>query len=347
MKTLILTLLLISLSISHAQDKLVVLNKKVGNEIDSKERAEYSLFPNYNDFTVVKFYQKNNNEYHGRFKFIVNDNNLESIIVFSAKNIIRIAEQIEFLDLILKNEYYAGKDSAYFYEKDGRVFIDFLKSHDNDLLPFAKNIKKTDDEFTTLAIGFSYVYFKADFSGIQDYFNGIENKYSSQGFPIIHHHLNLKPNAYYSFTGFIKLYKGFGLSMDYTKNIGSDLTINSASIALTYNFTFKKFKYLSPYVGAGISGINYKTEDINYGDLITITDPNGSYSYIESISSSGGSTGLKLLAGCDIKPFGLGLGLNLFVSYLYFPKSVSKDNGIISEIKFGGLMTGVGIKIHL
>ncbi len=345
-----------------AQDsaKVVILSPRVGPTIDVTERKYFRLFQQIKDFDNATIYQTQGGDY---FAHIVlktpNGATSDTTIQYSLPFLLGRAEYIDHFEEIKSGKYQwqyytklqvvGGQDISWaeIMAKMPGARQEFVKV--SDLLPFANNEAYIKQEsFPQFGFGVDLSTYSSDFGELTPAFTAIENKYRQQGYTIDHYHhdFDLSPLLWYN------LQIRFSIHLDLLLEAGTNLRNNdnssfkAVSAVMLYCFKPVKKTLIRPYIGADLGSYHFKMEQ-KYGNPISRVYPDGSYSYLDVISATGGSTGVSTMAGIEFT-IHRGLGLSFYGNYLLIPSvTTSSAAGDKITVKMSSLVAGVRIYLYL
>ena len=326
-----------------SQDKLVIISKKVGEEINHKESERYNLFRKYRDLRSIAFYCTAEGKYYARIIYTTSDKKAkDTIIKLSEKSIFKAALQVEFYEDIRKGFY--PKNPIYSLDTlDNKYYVRISNVYD-DVLPFIESKRKLiPNPSTGFDISFSYV--SLDLSPVESFFEDAENSFRREGWNIPKNNLNFNVSAMYTLNLYIRIYKTFGIEIETGKSIGPDVEFWYSAGFLRYSFDIENLPVIRPYVSVGIGKHSYFTE-ATYNNAIVSSGG----AYLEKITSEGGKVGYFLKTGLEAwAPTEGGyfpICLNAFAAYSYIPEIISTDYGYTTKVKLGGFRFGAGLRIY-
>jgi hypothetical protein len=348
-----------------AQDNLmtVILSPFVGSSIDLSERNRYSLFPQYEFFDSAIVYKVNSESYFIRFRFHNKDGAMvDSSVSYSESLIKTLSEKINHYDELKRGIYKIG---------DSEVNLGYIKSnvavslppaeipiskhiqttHKNEVadkawsdeLPFSKNADEEEFPRHSIAFGISISTISYNFDAVNEAFTAIENKYRDQGHTITPHIQEIKISPWIGSSLQIRLYNDLHLMIETGNPITSRDQVYGkekfymVSGSLLYHYYPTEKKWMRTYLSIGVGKYYYEIIR-NYGINNRISEifQDGSYNYLENLSSSGGSTGYPLSCGIEFIG-GSGLACSLFANYTYAPPiDIQLVDGRKSAVRLSG-----------
>ncbi|MBI5022337.1 MAG: hypothetical protein HZB59_12955 [Ignavibacteriales bacterium] len=375
---LLFYLLFMFLSVSnnlHAQNDIltVILSAKVGSSINLNERNKYSLFPQYENFDSATVHKVDNGSYFIRF-FLHDEHgtSIDSNVWYSEKLITTISEKIDHYDQLKDGSYKIGDSDAkmIYIKTDNRISVPAVESpfekqvqnqNQNDQidkawsdeLPFPKYVGEKETTRWHLAFGVNVSSISYDFSGVNRAFSAIEDKYRSQGYTITPHNQSFKISPWIGATLQIRVYNDLHFIVETGNPMSSgDWAYGSEKFymvtgSLLYHYYPSDKKWMRTYLSFGVGKYYYEINR-RYGinNRISETSQDGSFYYLENLSSSGGSTGYPL--SCGIEFIGeSGLSCSIFTNYTYAPPiEIQLVNGGKSTVCLGGVRVGGRVSLY-
>lgn len=329
--------------ISITQVKPVILSSRVGEDINSAEREKFVIIGGYKDFKSAVFYRSSDGKYSMKVKYLDSEKrSRDTIVGLEQNNIFNLALRIEFFEDISEGIYPVNPEFS-LDSAEGKYYVR-IKNVNRDLLPFV-NPKKEQKIFDPqVGFGLNYSYFKVDLSSVKSFFDAAENRFRQEGWPIPNNNLNFDVSQMYALNFYIRVYRTFGIDFETGRSTNSDVDFWYSAGYLCYNLDLKNSP-VKPFAAVGIGKYSYYAENI-YNATV---DSNGTY--LEKISSGGGSVGYFLKTGFEIgAPTGgryLPVCLNVFALYSFFPDIKSSVYGYETTVKLGGYRLGAGLRFYI
>ncbi len=383
----ILWMVLVSNS-AFTQDSIrtVILSPKVGPTIERDERDHYILFQKIDGFLSATFFQIPPQSFFARVKYSPTNSFVrDSVIEYSESFIFMLAEKINHFEELANGKYRMGSDPAKIeiaIAKDSslqllqveRIISDDkpksnMQSHDgtsashsniaseqeffiyDDVLPFAKDIQQHADEtIWSLGFGISYATYSPDYSGINNAFGTIEDKYpnSRSGIRSYNYAWNFSPTLWYQ----MKIWWKHSLAL--ALNVGSSIEgggvfndgyfyFNAVTAEVHYAFKLTGAEYLKPFVGLSIGKYSFEIKR-RYDWSFHAGDP--TTTFLKENRSAGTKFGFNITTGCEIllDPFP---SITLFANYISVPiNEATNAEGIKATMDLSSFSFGARVMIY-
>jgi hypothetical protein len=345
---------------SGQNNKQVLLSDKVGFVIDKSEKTQYQLFYKIKGFIEASFYLDTNGSYFSDIQYEDKDKlKKDTLIYFTEKDIIKIAEQIQFFDEIQKGTHSFGDVTPTITTINNVVYIvlkEEIRKKITDIKPydkkpvhyyeFPKSKHMAENNFPDFGLGYSMAYSNIDFSPVTSFVDYTENYLITQGFNVVKYNPSIEPSPISIINVYIKLKKELGLSAE----IGLSKTekffnFHSTSLYLQYHLNVKNLEELKPHIAIGITSCRY-TVSFHHYDM----NQNGTQ-YLEEIKSEGGSFGITVNCGINLQLMKLSesssIVLDIFGKYAFIKKQKSEEfHGYSMTLELSNFSFGTGLKIY-
>ncbi len=187
-----------------------------------------------------------------------------------------------------------------------------------DLLQFAPLPEGADIQAPPFGFGVGASTYTPDVSGLQSAYDAIANKLSSQGYSVAKRKPDLPDSPLLSFNLWFRLSSRIALSLETALSMKTT-EFRSVSISGLYRFISSEQQLVKPYAGLGI-GHYYLKMETKYGDRV------GPDTYLQNITTTGGSFGTRVGAGCEFSNNTIGGSVQM--DYIYVPElATSHDAG--------------------
>jgi hypothetical protein len=359
-----------------AQDDItgVILSPKVGHTINLYERNNYNLFQQYDNFDSAAVFVLNNKMYFVQF-FLRDINGVDTnLSVWYSERLIKIlSEKIDHFDELKYGDYRIGDSEAklsfmipdltthlpasqtsYIVEPISVNQKQSLQSSWSNELPFSKNNYTEENPERWMALGISLTAISHDFSGVNQAFTAIENKYRAQGYTIAFHETKIDFSSWIGAYLQLRLYNNFHAVIETGNQLSTENKYYGnekyymASASILYEYHPSEIKWIRTYISLGAGKYHFEINR-NYGssNRISETSPtNQSYYYLDKLSSSGGSVGFPLAFGIDIVPDQL-FGFGVYGKYLFAPKiNIESGDGLKYSVNLSGFHLGGRFSIY-
>jgi hypothetical protein len=333
LKNYIIIVLITTASINYAQDslKIILLSKDIGLVVDSQEKAEYKILPNFDEnFINAFFYLGADSQYYCSVKLKSGDYVKDTTFILSYGLVRTIATRIQYIenqnmgkvDFDVKNvelKFADGTEAKNLTEEQNRITIDrkytsvnLQKLPINKLnLDYSEIIKKDFD----VGISAGIIYNSAKFDGLGKIFNLLEENIPEAPYEIPKSNLTFRAYPLYRLSS-IFIYKNTVMGeLEYAFNLHNDnySNLDYKSFAFSMSYLFTITKNLRPYVAIGYSASKFEVKK-NYNVIV-----NSNGLKLESITLQGNVKGLKASLG-TIYNFTKQTGVNIWGSYKFYPK---------------------------
>ena len=318
----------------YAQDsiKIIILSKDVGSVVDAGERKEFNIFPTYSEnFISAYFYQSADSQYYCSLKLQSDSAVKDSILKFNYASIRSVAAKIQYQESQKLGKTDFKLENVVLVFADGSEAKEILQKQSN--LVFKEKrpkstvqnlpINRVEMDYSeliegnfVLGISAGYIFHNsAEFEGLGEIFNILEEKLSNQTYNVPKTNLSFKVSNLFRFSSLFIYKRNYMGEMVFNFSPATDeqtsLEYKSFSISLSYLFTV--LKNLTPYASLGYSAskfIAYHRYGINLGG-----------GTLESITLEGNVKGIMLSLGV-IYNFSSNVAVNLFGNYKFYSDAV-------------------------
>ena len=334
-KIILISLVLVGLlafgQLCYAQDsiKIVILSKDVGSVVDSEERKEFNIFPTYNEnFISAYFYQSADSQYYCNLKLLSDGAVKDSILKFNYFSIRNVAVKIQYQESQKLGETDFKFENVVLVFVDGSEAKDIPKKQSNLVFEEKKPkstvqilpINRAEMDYSELieknfvaGISAGIVHNTADFDGLKEIFNILEENIPEDPYQIPKSNLSFKASPLYRFSSLIIYKKHFMLDIVYvispSTNELSSFEYESFSGSLSYLIPI--LRNLSPYISLGYSASKFIASN-HYGN--PVNDRQGT---LESITLEGNIKGLMTSLGILFN-ISQKFGINLLGNYKFY-----------------------------
>ena len=345
---------------TYAQDsiKIIILSKDVGSVVDSEERKEFDIFPTYSEnFISAYFYQSADSQYYCSLKLQSDGAVKDSILKFNYVSIRSVASRIQYQESQKLGKTDFKLENVVLVFADGSEAKDIPQKQSN--LAFKEKrpkstvqnlpINKVEMDYSELieknfVLGLSAGYIfhnSAEFEGLGEIFNILEEKLSNETYTVPKTNLSFKVSNLFRFSSLFIYKRNYMGEMVFNFSPATDeqtsLEYKSFSISLSYLFTV--LKNLTPYASLGYSASKF-TAYHRYG----ISLGGGT---LESITLEGNVKGIMLSLGV-LYNFSSNVAVNLFGNYKFYPDAVVQtqdyyDGTTVPTVEAKGFEIGLSI----
>jgi len=353
-------------SVAQHKRQIVILSSKVGTTIDKRERRQYDMFSQFDNFFSATFFRTPDNAY---FASITLQNNngkmIDTTVEYTEKLVLMIAEKVDHFEELKAGQYRMGDNtpSLNFMDYDAMNVQQADSSSRkrqigssapkvgvipkwSDMLPFADSGNAGEQE-TKMGFGAGITWYSLDLSGINKAFTAIEDKYRTQGYAIEHPNEDVDIPALISLSLQFRLHDNFGLLLE-TKNSNGHLNnFYESSVSVLYTYRLQGATGLRTFAGAGI-GWYYFDIVRKYGpnNRISPISQYGTFTYLDKVTSRGSGWRFPFLGGIEFM-FDPSVGISCYAGYSFAPPlDAIMADGQKTSVRSGITMFGARISIY-
>ena len=346
-----LTLLAVCSSLV-AQDsvKTVILSPRVGQEIDSTERAYFRIFSHIIGFERATMFQRSDSSYFVRVTFQpVYGTMRDTIIDFPEIQVFMTAEKINHFEGIIDGSYRLGMDPARPTYADGKTTSGKnagLQNHGTNigsglyadwlpLVPDSVDELLIDDPIG-IWMGVGLSSYAPDYCGLSVAYRAVEGKYRAQGILVGHREPSFGSSTVLWLNFKFRLSGEFLILLDAGTQLDGEVGFKAAAASLQYNLRMFSQGAVHPYVAAGIGHYRISATQ-QYGSSI------GQGITLDALLIDAASFGYSFSVGIE---GGNRFIWTVFASYLQVPVAHLRTSlGTDANIDMSSVLLGAKISI--
>jgi hypothetical protein len=316
---------------TYAQDsiKTIILSKEVGNVVDSEERKKYNIFPTFSEnFVSGYFYQNPDSQYFCQLKLMSGSSFQDSIIKYNYVSIRNIAARIQYQESQKTGKTDFDLDNVVLVFADGSEVKEIASIESSIILKDKKPpstlrnlpINKLEMDYSEIiekkfivGISAGIVHNSADFEGLKEIFNLLEENIPEDPYQLPKSNLSFKASPIYRFSSLFIYNNKFMFEIIYSISPSNDelSSFEYESFSGSLGYMIQILRNLSPYISLGYSASKF-TASNHYGS--PVNDRQGT---LESITLEGNVKGLMTSLGIFFN-ISQNFGINLLGNYKFY-----------------------------
>jgi hypothetical protein len=337
--------LLISLFLTvllFPQEKIIILNKKVGERIEKQDALKYHLFQSINNFESAVIKQKDSS-YYADVELWRMGRIIDSTFSLSYGSIINMAKLIEYSAEVNRGNYDLNNFKVQLFYSDGTPIqytldsLAFVNSNNNKkiisqkkhsgLLPFVNDPDRVKFK-TSIRWGAGI--------GISTYPAYVSESEFRQKLGLTNLTSKDDPGILFLFSGFLE-WKFIGIEFEYAGNS----EYSKINVGADYLFKGLLNDFITPFAGFSISFLKF-SRGYDSGDSILVSP--GYKDKLLGVDIHNNTMGYKLTAGITIE--GGDVALSLSAAHTWVAKKRGVENAQVLLIDLSGFSFEAKLKIY-